>query len=51
MDTNSKQLLEDDYEISQEFLTFIDTIEENAAVLNGEGMISVKLQFPRGVIR
>ncbi|SDM47190.1 PAS domain-containing protein, partial [Halarsenatibacter silvermanii] len=39
MKINSKQLLSDDYEISKEFLSFIDTMDENAAVLNEKGKI------------
>ncbi|SDL69362.1 hypothetical protein [Halarsenatibacter silvermanii] len=39
MDVNSRQLLSDDYKISKEFLSFIDSIDENAAILDEEGKI------------
>ncbi|SDM01651.1 PAS domain S-box protein [Halarsenatibacter silvermanii] len=39
METNSIKLLSDDYEISKEFLSFIDTMDENAAILDEKGKI------------
>ncbi|SDM18088.1 HD-GYP domain-containing protein [Halarsenatibacter silvermanii] len=39
MDISAKKLLQGDYEISREFLAFVDTMEENSAILDKEGKI------------